>query len=119
MKRRMTAVLAIGVVLGMTGCGNFPEIMDETVATTQETTSSVESGPPKEESETVAPFPDSTESAVPEEPEGLKLIIATDIHYLASELTDRGSGFVHSMEHGDGKVTNYIWEITDAFVEEV
>lgn len=43
MKRRMTAVLAIGAVLGMTGCGNFPEIMDETVATTQaaqETTSS-------------------------------------------------------------------------------
>ncbi len=26
---------------------------------------------------------------------------------------------MHSMEHGDGKVTNYIWEITDAFVEEV
>ncbi len=35
MKRRMTAVLAIGAVLGMTGCGNFPEIMDETVATRQ------------------------------------------------------------------------------------
>lgn len=122
MKRRMTAVLAIGAVLGMTGCGNFPEIMDETVATTQaaqETTSSAESGPPKEEVETVAPFPGSTEDTVLEEPEGLKLIIATDIHYLASELTDRGSGFVHSMEHGDGKVTNYIWEITDAFVEEV
>ena len=75
MKRRMTAVLAIGAVLGMTGCGNFPEIMDETVATTQaaqETTSSAESGPPKEEAETVAPFPDSTEDTVLEEPEGLR-----------------------------------------------
>lgn len=121
MKRRVTAVLASAAVLAVTSCSRLT-LTDETVATEpaeQETTASVQTGPPKEELETIAPFPDKTEQEMPKEPKGLKLIIATDIHYLASDLTDRGTGFVHSMEHGDGKVTNYIWEITDAFIEEV
>lgn len=123
MKRTTAAVLIAGAVLGMTGCGDVSAFLDETVATTQaeeETATEVQPGPPKEESETIEAFPDDTEGQIiEEEPEGLKLIIATDLHYLASDLTDRGVGFVHSMEHGDGKVTNYIWEITDAFVAEV
>ena len=121
MKRRVTAVLASAAALAVTSCSRLT-LTDETVATEpaeQETTASVQTGPPKEELETIAPFPDNTEQEMPKEPKGLKLIIATDIHYLASDLTDRGTGFVHSMEHGDGKVTNYIWEITDAFIEEV
>lgn len=65
--------------------------------------------------EIIEPFPEEPE----EEPPGLKILIATDIHYLAGELTDMGSGFLDMVEHGDGKVTNYIWQITEAFVETV
>lgn len=54
----------------------------------------------------------------PEEP-AKKIIVASDIHYLSKELTDFGMGFQYMVEHGDGKVVNYIWEITDAFLEDV
>ncbi len=43
----------------------------------------------------------------------------TDIHYLAESLTDRGNMFQSMVEHGDGKLTNYVWEITDAALEEI
>ena len=85
MKRRVTAVLASAAVLAVTSCSRLT-LTDETVATEpaeQETTASVQTGPPKEELETIAPFPDNTEQEMPKEPKGLKLIIATDIHYLA------------------------------------
>lgn len=42
----------------------------------------------------------------------------TDIHYLADSLTDKGEEFQYMVEHGDGKLTNYVWEITDAAFEQ-
>lgn len=48
-----------------------------------------------------------------------EIIIATDIHYLAKELTDFGTAFETMAETGDGKVTPYVWEIVDAFLAEV
>jgi len=48
-----------------------------------------------------------------------EIVIASDIHYLAKELTDFGPAFEHMVETGDGKVTTYVWEITDAFIDEV
>lgn len=73
---------------------------------------------------TVEPFP--TEETGGEQPtweDGYNwektAIIATDLHYLARSLTDRGSGFQYMVEHGDGKVVTYIEQIVDAFLEEV
>lgn len=67
-----------------------------------------------------------TEATEPEtEPETgayeweITVVIATDIHYLAEELTDGGSYFQYMVEHGDGKVVTYIEPITDAFLAEV
>ena len=90
-------------------------------------TSAVESQtekPTEPTSETIEPFPETigkgeNEAEKQEEPEGLKIIVATDMHYLARELTDQGSEFVEMVEHGDGKVTNYIWQIVEAFTNEV
>lgn len=48
-----------------------------------------------------------------------EIIIASDIHYLAKELTDFGEAFEEMVRNGDGKITTYIWEITDAFIDEV
>lgn len=69
--------------------------------------------------EIIEPFPDAETSADMETVPGLKLLIASDIHYLARELTDHGTEFIQMVQHGDGKVTNYIWEITEAFTQEV
>lgn len=53
------------------------------------------------------------------EREDLKIVIASDLHYLAPELTDRGAYFWRVMENGDGKVTEYCEEILDAFVQDL
>lgn len=50
---------------------------------------------------------------------GYSVIVASDLHYLASELTDHGAYFRAVMANGDGKVTEYCDEITDAFLAEV
>ncbi len=50
---------------------------------------------------------------------GYFVITASDLHYLAPELTDHGAYFQRVLENGDGKVTEYCVEITDAFLAEV
>ena len=47
---------------------------------------------------------------------GFSLIVASDLHYLSPELTDHGVYFQAVMANGDGKVTEYCEEITDAFL---
>lgn len=49
----------------------------------------------------------------------VELMIASDIHYFAPELIERGGKFERMLEIGDGKQVNYIDEITDAFLSEV
>ncbi len=48
-----------------------------------------------------------------------EIVIATDIHYLAKELTDFGSAFQEMDRNEDGKMASYVWEITDAFLNQV
>ena len=49
----------------------------------------------------------------------VSILIASDLHYLAPSLTDGGQIFRQVLEAGDGKITEYAEEITDAFIEEV
>ncbi len=48
-----------------------------------------------------------------------EIFIATDIHYLAKELTDFGEAFDEMSENGDGKVIPYVWEIVDTLLDVV
>ncbi len=73
---------------------------------------------------TIEEFPHEAEEPTVKPPEqkfeeGCRILLASDIHYLSRGLTDFGDGFKYKVEHGDGKVVNYIWEITDAFIEAV
>ena len=49
----------------------------------------------------------------------LTLFVATDLHYLAPELTDHGAYFEKITSRGDGKVMAYSEELVEAFVEQV
>lgn len=54
-----------------------------------------------------------------EQGEDFTLITATDLHYLAPELTDQGAFFTQMLAAADGKVTYYCEELTEAFLAEV
>ncbi|WP_051671615.1 metallophosphoesterase family protein [Oribacterium sp. P6A1] len=58
---------------------------------------------------------DSSEAATP--PKELIICVASDIHYIAPELTDGGAYFTELIENADGKAMQYCEEITDAFVD--
>lgn len=49
-----------------------------------------------------------------------KIVIATDLHYLAEELSgNRGQSFMTAVEGSDGRALQYGWEILDAFIEDM
>lgn len=49
----------------------------------------------------------------------LEVIVATDLHYIARELTDNGAFFTKMTENGDGKVMLYSEELVNAFIDHV
>ena len=53
------------------------------------------------------------------EPESspVKLMVATDLHYLSPSLTDNGERFQAVMAAGDSKVTEYSEEIVDTLMK--
>ena len=61
----------------------------------------------------------SNERSNEQERTGTSLILATDLHYLSPQLTDYGEAFSDMMAKGDGKMTEYAPQLTDAFLAEV
>lgn len=51
--------------------------------------------------------------------ETLRIMIATDLHYLSKKINDGGEAFANTIAKGDGKVMMYIEEIIEAFCDEV
>ena len=47
------------------------------------------------------------------------LIQASDLHYISETLTDHGRSFTDLLAQGDGKLTLYCEELTEAFLSEV
>ena len=62
-------------------------------------------------------------NAEPEAPflpeEGIRLAVATDLHYLAPQLYDNGAYYTKMIENADGKTMKYIEELTEAFVSQI
>lgn len=121
MRNRIVLAALLAAACMLAGC-SLKEAVQE--STTAETTLPRETETTKAEPPTTEEVPQTSEEPASEPPEetiegGCKIIVATDMHYLARDLTDFQKGFQYSIDHGDGKVMQYIWEITDAFVEEV
>ena len=49
----------------------------------------------------------------------VRIVTATDLHYLSPGLTDNGPFFTQMIERGDGKVMACIEELTEAFLSQV
>ena len=49
----------------------------------------------------------------------ISIYVASDLHYIAPELTDNGTYFMNMVRNADGKAMQYSEEITDGFVEQV
>jgi 3',5'-cyclic AMP phosphodiesterase CpdA len=126
MRIRIVLAALLAAVSTLAGC-SFKETVAESTgaeSTSPPETETTGTEPARMEPFTIEEFPQTLKnpaSGPPEEApdDGCKIIIAADIHYLARDLTDFQKGFQYSVDHGDGKVMQYIWEITDAFVEEV
>ena len=48
-----------------------------------------------------------------------KFILATDLHYLSAASHDDGQAFQTFVEHSDGKVTQYLPQLLEAFIDQV
>ena len=120
MKRRLLLAALVAAISMTAGCslknGETKQTKEETTSQ-PETTTEEETIPP-----TIEEFPETIKDPEFEPPgeEGTaRIVLATDIHYLARDLTDMQKSFEYTADHGDGKAMKYIWEITDAFIEEV
>lgn len=131
----MTAALLSAFCMSAAGCSLYPgnketqpanasqaetETKDETKQQPTGETEEETEKPTDAHPEDIEPFP-HREKETKAEPmkNGKRIVLMTDIHYLADSLTDKGEEFQYMVEHGDGKLTNYVWEITDAAFEQV
>ncbi len=118
MKKRIALAVVFAVICVLAACSSKEPELENTTAESslpEETTVKATTAEPSSEEETT-----SDETTGPEVSEGgSRIIIASDTHYLARELTDFQSSFKYRVEHGDGKIMQYVWEITDAFIQEV
>ena len=124
----MTAALLSAFCMSAAGCSLYPgnketqpanasqaetETKDETKQQPTGETEEETEKPTDAHPEDIEPFPHG-EKETKAEPmkNGKRIVLMTDIHYLADSLTDKGEEFQYMVEHGDGKLTNYVWEIT-------
>ena len=122
-ERWIAGAIAAGICLSAAGCGIITDKQESTAAlptaSKEEETPAETAKPTEPQPEEIVPFPQEPEAPAEELEGGKRIVIMTDIHYMAPSLTDMGEGFQNMVEHGDGKLTNYIWEITDAAFEEI
>lgn len=125
MKRKvwLLTAAALWIISAATlgGCSAYHKIEEETSGPKVEV---VESQTEQEEGPTLAPNtgePETVPSLEVEEEDTFnpEIILATDVHYFAKELTDFGQAYQTMAEQGDGKLALYVWEITDAFLDEM
>ena len=133
-KQIMTAALLSAFCMSVTGCSLYqgnkdrqPVNASQAETDTKDDIKQQPSGESEEETkkptdahpEDIEPFPHGEkETQAQPMKNGKRIVLMTDIHYLADSLTDKGEEFQYMVEHGDGKLTNYVWEITDAAFEQ-
>lgn len=124
--RRMKKIAVVLCLLSLVGCTKKPAPGLPVESSSEEVTDSSEAEHLNEtetgEVPVIDPFPGhegTGETGLSKLENPRTLILGTDIHYVSEELEDGGRAFRQMIDHGDGKLPNYVREITDAFLEEV
>ena len=119
-------MLAVCMILG--GCSKQTVKTESTETESTSPESSTAEPETEKTTEAAESLPEETtkaaETAEPEETDAprvqQKIVTATDIHYLAEELSgNRCQSFMTMVEESDGRVLQYGWEILDAFIEDM
>lgn len=131
-KREIAVLLAVAVLIG--GCSGYYEAgtgqteeepsetsPEQTAAPTIEDAVGPGGGVPGSGSVIIDSLevPDSGRTGRQDRAMNPEIFIASDIHYLAKELTDFDEAFMQMSENGDGKAVPYVWEILDTFLDVV
>ncbi len=125
-KKKWALWLYAGIMI-LSGCSYLESDQGEHVAGSdiiieKDTEEEIEQGPTapslSPEDITIEPLqlPELATETLTVNPE---IVIASDIHYLAKELTDFGNAFQEMAGNEDGKMVPYVWEIMDAFLDQV
>lgn len=134
--RKWLALLGLFLLAAWgTGCTGTKEVSDTEVSgklpneseTEPSTEAAAESWPGQADSPDTSEFPlppakqeEETLGAEDEDFVQQKVVIATDLHYLAEELAgNRGPSFMEMVQESDGRVLQYGWEVLDAFLEDM
>ena len=140
-KKILTAGILAAVSLAVfISCGPAKQETQTAVQSAESTAAeSTSAGSTSQESGTQAQSTETTVPAVPVTPEEttsqgstetkqaghagkaatLKILVASDIHYMAKAYRDSGPAFTDMVDHGDGRLVQYCSQITDAWKEEV
>ncbi len=117
MKKRAVSLI-MALVLILSGCSsqntNTPSVDTQTEAPTLPSSDEI-----RDDADETGGTIEALETGEEDGSFNPEIFIATDIHYLAKELTDFGPAFENMAENNDGQATMYVWEITDAFLDEV
>ena len=109
------ALLLLFCLAMLAGCG----AQSATKAETAETPEPIAQTEPLEQAEPAAAAATPEPIPLPEEPapagEPLRLIVATDLHYISPRISDFGAAFMKAMSNGDGKLS----ECAEAIVDEL
>ncbi len=122
MNRRIAALLAAALLL----CGCSAYYRSENVSsvkvegTQQEQEPETQAGPGTDafspDDMTIETLELSGGESAARNPE---IVVATDIHYYAKELTDFGTAFEDMAQQQNGLLVTYVWEILDAFLDQI
>ena len=107
MKNRFLLAVLFAAICVSTGCSDGQQVSETPAATRSQATEAI-----------VKPT-ESPATEAASEKESAEIMVASDMHYLAKDLTDLQESFQYTVNHGDGKAMQYIWEITDAFIAKV
>lgn len=122
------------LLMSLAGCSRLTGREDTSTTALEESTEQTEvptktqPQPPTEPSATTALEPSTDQQPTSEEdvtgaedqPERIhKIVLATDLHYLAAELSDGGEEFKQQAQLSEGQMVPYVWEILDAFIEDI
>lgn len=115
-KKLYAAFLLVLCLLTLTGCGGKCAAVPGSLSSPEQT----ESAEATEQPELAESLPVQEPLTVSFEPveagTPLRIMVATDLHYISPRINDNGPRFMRAVESGDGKLSEYCEQIVDELI---